>query len=100
MSIFEYDEEREMKLIRQAEREVGWEEGHKDGWENGLAEGRIAGHAEGHAEGKAEGIRAFISLCEELGLSREETIDKLISKFSLSAADATHYIEIGTTPAQ
>lgn len=120
MSIFEYDEEREMKLIRQAEREVGWEEGHKDGWETGLAEGRIAGHAEGiaegiaegraegraeghaegHAEGLAEGINAFISLCNDLGLSQEDTLSKLMSKFKLSASDAMQYIENSTVSAK
>ena len=36
MSIFEYDEERELKLIRRAE----YEEGLKVGRENGLKDGR------------------------------------------------------------
>lgn len=39
MSIFEYDEERELKLIRQAE----YEEGLKVGRENGLKDGRVDG---------------------------------------------------------
>lgn len=38
MSIFEYDEERELKLIRRAE----YEEGLKQGREDGLKQGRIA----------------------------------------------------------
>ena len=37
MSIFEYDEERELKLIRRAE----YEEGVKEGREDGLQQGRI-----------------------------------------------------------
>ena len=37
MSIFEYDEERELKLIRRAE----YEEGGKEGREDGLKQGRI-----------------------------------------------------------
>ena len=39
MSIFEYDEERELKLIRRAE----YEEGLKEGREDGLKEGREDG---------------------------------------------------------
>jgi predicted transposase YdaD len=42
MSIFEYDEEREMELIRQAE------------FEKGEAYGKAEGRAEGKAEGRAE----------------------------------------------
>ena len=38
MSIFEYDEERELKLIRRAE----YEEGLKEGREAGLKQGRLA----------------------------------------------------------
>ena len=38
MSIFEYDEERELKLIRRAE----YEEGLKEGREDGLKQGRLA----------------------------------------------------------
>lgn len=36
MSIFEYDEERELKLIRRAEYEEGREDGLKEGREDGL----------------------------------------------------------------
>ncbi len=37
MCIFEYDEERELALYGEAERELGREEGLKEGYENGLA---------------------------------------------------------------
>lgn len=39
MSIYEFDEEREMKLIREDEREIGREEGKEEGREQGRAEG-------------------------------------------------------------
>ena len=39
MSIFEYDEEKEMKLIRQDEREIGREQGILEGMEKGKEEG-------------------------------------------------------------
>ena len=42
MSIFEYDQEKHMRM----EREEAWEEGH--------AEGHAQGHAEGFAEGRAQ----------------------------------------------
>ena len=77
MSIFEYDEEKEMKLIRQSERELGWEEGHKDGKQ----------------EGKQEGILAFITLCHELKLSEEDMVSQLMAKFALSPSEAMAYIQ-------
>lgn len=55
MSIFEYDEEKERRLIREAEREYGRE--------TGLAEGRAEGRAKGREEGREEGeIRKVLSL--------------------------------------
>lgn len=48
ISILEYDEEREMKLIRKAEYEVGW------------VEGRVEGRAEGMAAGVAHGKASII----------------------------------------
>ena len=39
MSIFEYDEEREMKLIRRDEREIGREQGRREGISEGREEG-------------------------------------------------------------
>lgn len=39
MSIYEFDEEREMQLIRRDEREIGWEEGREEGRTEGKAEG-------------------------------------------------------------
>jgi predicted transposase YdaD len=43
MSIFEYDEEKEMELIRQAEKEVGIAEGERRGRIEGERQGRIEG---------------------------------------------------------
>ena len=40
MSIYEFDEEREMKLIREDEREIGREEGKEIGREEGKEIGR------------------------------------------------------------
>jgi len=64
VSIYEYDEEREMKLVREDEREVGKE--------IGRAEGRAEGIAEGRAEGIAEkGMQVFINALKR-GMSQDD----------------------------
>ena len=50
------------------------------------------GRQEGRLEGREEGIRAFVELCQELGISREDTLRKLQEKFSL-AEPAEVYLE-------
>lgn len=74
MSIYEYDEEREMKLIREDERELGREEG--------------------RAEGREEGIKALIETCRDFGLSKEEMISKILQKFSVSGEKLQKYWNI------
>jgi hypothetical protein len=54
MSIFEYDEEREMELIRQAEFEKGEAYGKAEGERRGRIEGERRGRIEGERQGKAE----------------------------------------------
>lgn len=54
MSIYEYDEEEELKKFRLAEYEVGVAAGIKEGREEGKAEGR--------EEGKTEGIKQSLIL--------------------------------------
>lgn len=56
MSIFEYNEAEEMKKIRAAEFDVGWDAG--------MAKGKEAGLEAGLAAGKAEDV---LVLLEELG---------------------------------
>ena len=51
MSIFEYNEEEELKKIRKSEYLVG----ETNGFERGLAQGEAKGKAEGKAEGEAIG---------------------------------------------
>ena len=48
MSIFEYNEEEEMKKLREGEQEIGEK--------RGRAEGKIEGKREGKIEGKSEGF--------------------------------------------
>ena len=58
MSIFEYDEERELKLLREAEYQAGVE----DGIEVGRNEGIAVGRSEGFKIGRKEGFTEAISL--------------------------------------
>ncbi len=52
MSIYEFDEEREMRLIREDEREIGREEGIEIGKASGIEIGRASGREEGRTEGE------------------------------------------------
>ena len=77
MSIYEYDEERELKLMRADEREIGREEERK----NTEAERQEKERALQKVE---ESIKAVISLCQEFGSTKEVTIEKLLEKCELS----------------
>jgi len=48
-----------------------------------IEDGRQEGRLEGRLEGRQEGIKAFIELCQELGISKEDTLRKLQEKFAL-----------------
>lgn len=64
LSIFEYDEERELKLIREDEREIG------------------------RQEMLAKQVESVISLCEEFGCSMDQLIDKLMEQCGISREEA------------
>ena len=77
MSIFEYNEEAELKKIREDEYSLGVEAG----MEKGLKTGRIEG-----------GIEALVLTCREFGLSKQEIIEKAARSYALSFADAKEYV--------
>ena len=66
MSIYEFDEEREMEMIRQDER------------------------AEGEQLGREQ---AVLSLCRKFGCSREESIQRLMEECSLTREEAEKRME-------
>ena len=66
MSIFEYDEEGVMEILREEARTAGLEEGRAAG----LEEGRSAGLEEGH-------IAAIKNIMTKLGKSADEAMDIL-----------------------
>ena len=73
MSIFEYNEEEELKKLRQAEFRIGKEEGRE--------------------EGRETGIRALILDNLELGGSREQILRKLEKYFGVMGEKAEGYLE-------
>ena len=78
MSIYEFDEEREMEMIRQDER----------------AEGEQAGLERGRAEGERFGReQAVLSLCRKFGCSHEESIQRLMEECSLTREEAEKRME-------
>ena len=74
MSIFEYDEEREMELIRRDEREIGKEIGEQIG--------------------KERTIQTIISLCRKHGDTREQTIQELCENCGLTTEDAEKKMQL------
>lgn len=64
LSIYEYDEERELKLIRADERELGRE------------------------EGRNQGIDALVDMCRELGYSDEQIVAEVVKRFDVSEEKA------------
>lgn len=73
MSIFEYNEEIELKKIREDEFNLGREAGIEEGIE--------------------KGISALIKVCKEFGLPRAEIMAKVEEKFSLSPQKAKEYMD-------
>ena len=74
MSIFEYDEEKELALFRAAEREEGREEGRNEELQKGL--------------------QVLITTCQELDVSFEETAAKLKEKYSLGDTEVQKYMKL------
>lgn len=71
-----YDKELHDKTLRH--------EGYEDGYNKGTTDGYL--------EGITAGISNLISTLQELHLSREETLAKILEKYDLSAEDAENYM--------
>ncbi len=69
MSIFEYNEEEEMRKIRASEYKNGKEDGIAQGIEQGIEQG-------------------MVETCKELGVSFEQTVEKLKYRFDISEEKA------------
>ncbi len=83
MSIFEFDEEREMKLIREAERDAGYEQGKNEGIREGENRGRLEGKILSLYELTQEGILSIEAAAQKLGMTPEDfnaKISELLKK--------------------
>lgn len=76
MSIFEYDEEKELGRIRRAEREEGEKIGQARGEELGEQKGLMQG-----------AVNMVITL-KELGISKQETVLKVVERFDYAQEEA------------
>ena len=90
VSIFEYDEERELELFRAAERENGREEGRE--------EGRVEGRIEGRDEGRMEALVDLV--CRKLRKGKspetiarelEEELENILPICAIAASNGMDY---------
>ena len=81
MSIFEYDEEREMKLIRRDEREIGREQGHEQGLREGM-------------ERINESIKCFILVNLEEQIPEERILENLQKIFGVIPEEGRRLISL------
>ena len=98
MSIFEYDEEREIELIRRDEREIGQEIGQKIGEEIGVRKERqntqkILKEERRKAQQELDksqenAVQSMISLCQRLGGTKEQAIEELQGNYGLTKEKA------------
>ena len=77
MSIYEYDEEGHLEIVKEEGRQLG------------LAEGII----KGEEKERSNGIKVFIKLCKDMNLSDEDTINKLVEDYQLSKDEAVKAVE-------
>lgn len=61
--------------------------------EEGRLEGVKIGRLEGWEQGRLEGIESLIKVCNDFGISKEETASKIVVNFSLSPEAAKHYTD-------
>lgn len=87
VSIFEYDEERELRLIREDEREIGREIGRQEMQEENR---KIQ---EENRKVQEEHIQSVISLCREFGCDEEQIVEKLMEQCHLSKEEAKTVIK-------
>ena len=62
--------------------------------EKGMRKGVKAGRREGRREGIVQGIKALIMTCRELGVSFEETANKVRNRFQLTEKETRKHMEL------
>ena len=77
VSIYEYDEEGHLEIVKEEGRQLG------------IAEGKQLGLT----EGLKKGINAFIKLCKDMHLSDDDIVNKLIEDYQLSKDEAVKAVK-------
>ena len=90
MSIFEYDEEKEMKLIRRDMMEIGREQGLQQGLQQGMRDGMVKGREEEFKEI----IKNFIRVNLEEQIAEERIATKLQKYFGVLPEEARRLISL------
>jgi flagellar biosynthesis/type III secretory pathway protein FliH len=85
VSIYEYDEEGHLEIVKEEGRQLGIAEGKQ----LGLNEGKQLGLT----EGLKKGINAFIKLCKDMHLSDDDIVNKLIEDYQLSKDEAVKAVK-------
>lgn len=88
MSIFEYDEEREMRLIRADEREIG----HNEGLIEGINKGIIEGISKGREEATRTNALEFINFDLKQNIAEDIILHKVTAIFGFSNETAKQLI--------
>ena len=94
MSIFEYDEEKEMKLIRRDMMEIGLEEGRQQGLQQGLQQGMQDGMAKGREEEFKEILKNFILVNLGEHIAEERIVARLQKYFGVLPQEAMQLISL------
>ena len=88
VSIYEYDEEGHLEIVKEEGRQLGIAEGKQLGLDECRQLGLDEGKQLGLTEGLKKGINAFIKLCKDMHLSDDDTVNKLIEDYQLSKDEA------------
>lgn len=85
----EVKQSEEWEAVKMNILEIGLQQGIERGLEQGLQQGL----EQGREQGIEQGIVALIETCQELGLSSQDTLEKLMDKFSLSESAADEHMK-------
>ena len=77
------------QIVTEVKESEEWEAVKMDILDVGIMKGR----EQGREQGRLEGIEAIVETCQELGASKEETLEKIVKKFSLSEEKAKEYMD-------
>ena len=81
VSIYEYDEEGHLEIVKEEGRQLG------------IAEGEKLGIIKGEEKERSNGIKVFIKLCKDMNLSDDDTVNKLIEDYQLSKDEAVNAVK-------